>query len=304
MRLLVLGSGAGGGVPQWNCLCPQCRRAREERDLPAAQKRFRRTQASIAVSEPGERWTLINASPDLCSQFAQAAELAPPEGALRGSPLAAVALTDGQLDHTTGLLFLREGTEIRIACTDPVWKSLNSTFPIVSVLRHFLPVERSAYPAEFGGVRIEALSLPGAPAPYEAPSEEPGQVVALRLLGTKSGRRVAYAPGLPEISDAFLAFVSGCDALFVDGTFWSEEELAPMSEERRRSIRRSHLPVSGPEGSLARLAKLPVAKKFYIHINNTNPMLDPDSPQAKEVREAGVQIAYDGMLLSLYPTDS
>ncbi len=304
MRVLVLGSGAGGGVPQWNCRCPQCTQAREERDLPASEKVFRRTQSSIAIAEAGERWLLINASPDLCSQFAQAAELAPPEGSLRGSPLAAVALTDGQLDHTTGLLFLREGTEIRLVCTDPVWKSLTSTFPVVSVLRHFLPVERHPYPAEIDGVRIEALPLSGGPAPYEATSEEKGQVVALRLTGKKSGRRVVYAPGLPEISEDFAAFVSGCDALFVDGTFWSEEELAPMSAERQSSIRQSHLPVSGSEGTLAWLANLPVPEKFYIHVNNTNPILDPDASQAKQVREAGVRIAYDGMLLSLYPSHS
>lgn len=304
MRLLVLGSGAGGGVPQWNCRCAQCTRAREERDLPASQKIFRHTQASVAIAEAGEPWLLLNASPDLCSQFARSAELAPPEESLRGSPLAAVALTDGQIDHTTGLLFLREGAELTLVCTDPVWKSLNSAFPVVSVLRHFLPVERRSYPAQVGSVQIEALPLPGGPAPYEAPSEASGQVVALRVTGKASGASVVYAPGLPEISEAFARFVSGCDAIFVDGTFWSEEELAPMSEERRSSIRRSHLPVSGAEGSLAWLGGLPIREKFYIHVNNTNPILDPDSPQAKQVREAGVRIAYDGMLLSLYPSRS
>ncbi|MDD2677608.1 MAG: MBL fold metallo-hydrolase [Methylacidiphilaceae bacterium] len=304
MRLLVLGSGAGGGVPQWNCRCAYCTQAREERDLPSSRKIFRHTQASIAVAERGERWLLVNASPDLCSQFAERAELAPPEGSLRGSPLAAVALTDGQIDHATGLLFLREGTELTLLCTEPVWKSLGSTFPIVSLLGHFLPVRRLAYPVELASLIVEALPFPAAPAPYEPPSNESGHVVALRITGKKSGRRVVYAPGLPGISREFAAFVAGCDALFVDGTFWSEEELAPMNPERRRSILQSHLPVSGPGGTLAWLSGLTIREKFYIHINNTNPILDPGSSPAKQVREAGVQIAYDGMLLRLYPFQS
>jgi pyrroloquinoline quinone biosynthesis protein B len=304
MRLLVLGSGAGGGVPQWNCRCSYCTQAREERDLPPSRKIFRHTQASIAIAERGERWLLVNASPDLCSQFAERAELAPPEGSLRGSPLTAVALTDGQIDHTTGLLFLREGTELTLVCTDPVWKSLGSTFPIVSILGHFLPVRRLAYPAELASLIVEALPLPAAPAPYEPPSDESGHVVALRITGKKSGRRVVYAPGLPGVSREFADFVAGCDALFVDGTVWSKEELAPMSPERRQSILRSHLPVSGPEGTLAWLSGLPIREKVYIHINNTNPILDPGSSPAKQVREAGVQIAYDGMLLRLYPSQS
>ncbi|MDD4932275.1 MAG: MBL fold metallo-hydrolase [Methylacidiphilaceae bacterium] len=304
MRLLVLGSGAGGGVPQWNCRCSYCTQAREERDLPPSKKVFRHTQASIAIAETEEPWLLVNASPDLCSQFAERAELSPPEGSLRGSPLGAVALTDGQIDHATGLLFLREGAELNLICTDPVWKSLGSTFPIVPVLRHFLPVRRLAYPAELDSLIVEALPLPAGPAPYEAPTNESGHLVALRILGKKSGRRVVYAPGLPGISPEFTDFVAGCDALFVDGTFWSEEELAPMSPERRRSILRSHLPVSGPGGTLAWLSGLPIREKFYIHINNTNPILDPGSSPAKQVSEAGVQIAYDGMALRLYPLRS
>ncbi|MGD9896283.1 MAG: pyrroloquinoline quinone biosynthesis protein PqqB [Candidatus Methylacidiphilaceae bacterium] len=304
MRLLVLGSGAGGGVPQWNCRCPNCNRAREESGLPSSRKIFRHTQASIAIAEEGQPWLLVNASPDLCSQFAERAELAPPEGPLRGSPLAAVALTDGQIDHATGLLFLREGAEMTLLCTDPVWKSLRSSFPIVSVLRHFLPVRRFAYPAVIGSLIVDALPLPATPAPYEPPSNESGHVVALRITGKRSGRRIVYAPGLPEISPAFADFVAGNDCLFVDGTVWSEEELAPMSEERRKSILRNHLPISGPGGTLDWLRRLPVPQKFYIHINNTNPILDPGSSPAKQVGEAGVKIAYDGLLLSLYPPHS
>ncbi|WP_142525145.1 pyrroloquinoline quinone biosynthesis protein PqqB [Methylacidimicrobium cyclopophantes] len=304
MRLLVLGSGAGGGVPQWNCRCPNCTQAREERDLPFSKNVFRHTQASIALREAGEPWLLVNASPDLCSQFARQAELAPPEGAMRASPLAAVALTDGQIDHATGLLFLREGTELTLVCTDPVWKSLGSSFPIVSVLRHFLPVNRLSYPAQVGSLLLEALPLRAGPAPYEAPSGESGHVVALRVTGKKSGGCVVYAPGLPEISSELADFVAGSDCLLVDGTFWSEEELAPMSRERRRSILGSHLPISGPGGTLEWLAKLPIPQKLYVHINNTNPILDPGSPPAKEVKEAGVGIAYDGMLLSLYSPHS
>jgi pyrroloquinoline quinone biosynthesis protein B len=291
MELIVLGSGAGGGVPQWNCGCPNCTRARE---VPEEE----RTQSSLAASWVGRRWLLCNASPDLRTQFARTRELAPREGAIRASPIAAVALTDAQIDHVTGLLTLRESEELSLVCTPQVEEILREELPLLPVLENYLSLRVLHYPATVAGISMEALDLGGSPPPFAPQRSTEGQVVALRLT-TREGKRVVYAPGLPCLSPAFDEFVLGSDCLFLDGTFFRDEELSILKIKARRAKEMGHLPIGDPDGTLAWVRKLQVPRKVYVHINNTNPILDPTSRERQTVREAGIEIGRDGMKIVL-----
>ncbi|CAF0697551.1 pyrroloquinoline quinone biosynthesis protein PqqB [Candidatus Methylacidithermus pantelleriae] len=287
MELIVLGSAAGGGVPQWNCACSNCRQARLDRQA-------QRTQSSVAVSADRSQWVLCNASPDVRVQLALAEELSPQEGGLRGTPIRAVALTDAQIDHTVGLLSLREGSRLEVICTPEVERLLREDFPIFPTLEKYLSLTIWHYPVTIGNLSIEALDLEGSPPPYAAGKATCGQVVALSLFSPE-GKQVVYAPALPKISPAFVSFVSGAHCLLVDGTFWSENELPSLGVHTRTAREMGHLPIAGPEGSLRWLAKLEVPKKIYVHINNTNPILDPLSKERAHVESQGLTIASDGM---------
>lgn len=295
MRVRILGSGAGGGVPQWNCGCPNCRagRSSHQRSAISVQPSARRTQSCIAVSADGKRWVLLNASPDLSSQFASFPPLAPPRGKLRGSPLEAVVLTDGEMDHVTGLLSLREGGGLHLVCTGTVRRLLEKDLPILPPLRHYLKIRHSSFPARIAGLRFRALDLSCKPPPYARRGARKGDVVGLRI--ESHGASLAYIPGLPAITGEVRKFVAGCDALLVDGTFWTDDEMVSLGLTKRTSRDMGHVAMSGPGGSLAWLAGLDVKRRLYLHVNNTNPVLRRGSSERRAVEHAGVGIAHDGM---------
>jgi pyrroloquinoline quinone biosynthesis protein B len=293
MQIHLLGTAAGGGVPQWNCNCRNCQAARA-----AIRSSLRRTQSSVAVSSDGKRWILLNASPDLPSQFASFAAFAPPKRMRRGSPVEAVVLTDGELDHVTGILSLREQTRLRLASTPAVATLLSRQLPILSALSRTCQIERSNFPVSYSGLQISALDLPVSKAPsYARRAPRRGDVVALRVK--TAGRSLVYMPCLPAITEKIGHFVAGCDCLLLDGTFWSNDEMISLGLTRRTGRDMGHVPISGADGSLAWLRRINLGRTIYIHINNTNPILRPGARERGRVEQAGIEIGYDGLDIRL-----
>ena len=301
----MLGSAAGGGFPQWNCNCPNCVGFRTGTLRAAA-----RTQSSIAVAgrDPA-RWVLVNASPDIRAQLQSAPELQP-NRSLRDSALCAIVLVDGQVDHTTGLYMLRESTRPwPIWCTDSTHADLTRGNPILRVLEHFCGVDRHAIDldreftvAELTDVRWRALPVASKPAPYSPHREspQPGDNVALVLEDGLTGRSAVYAPGLAAIDERLWSFMRAASCVLVDGTFWSDDEMVRVGVSGKRARDIGHLPQSGPGGMLEQLDRLPSSvRKILIHINNTNPILDELSVEFGELRQRGVEVAEDGMEISL-----
>ena len=309
MLIKVLGSGAGGGLPQWNCNCANCTRTR------ALTNGFKpRTQSSIAVSENGEDWLLINASPDLLTQLRAHPELQPAR-ALRDSGIAAVMLCDAQIDHVTGLLMLRERTSpLPLYATRPVLDDLSSAFPLIPLLSHYCGVEQ--HPIALGesfviqrlsGVRFTAIAIDSAAPPYSPHRNAPvpGDNIALVIESVKTGARAFYAPGLAHASDAVVSAMRSAQLVLVDGTFWTDTEMIDLGLSRKRAADMGHLaqcPANGNDGMIALLDTLPsTTRKVLIHINNTNPILDPHSDARASLREHGIEIAEDGMELKVQP---
>jgi pyrroloquinoline quinone biosynthesis protein B len=289
----VLGSSAGGGLPQWNCGGEYSMRAR--RDDAACPPR---SQPSIAVSADGERWSIVNASPDIRDQLARFPGLYPREGT-RDIPLDSVVLTNCDLDHCMGLLVLRESLPYRIVSTpwvrdvvlgnNAAWRLMEPAWGIAKLDQ------------EFALDRDEVLKARFFPVPGKVPgyleglaSNHPEATVGLRIADERTGKRIVYAAGIKALDEATLAELSSADVRFVDGTFWTAQELLALRPGAPDAHAMGHLPIGGPDGSLVRLARLP-GRSIYIHINNTNPILDANSPQSREVRDAGVEIAHDGM---------
>jgi pyrroloquinoline quinone biosynthesis protein B len=292
VNIRVLGSAAGGGVPQWNCNCHNCRAARTSKKSP-----FRRTQSSIAVSADDKNWILFNASPDLCSQAAAFPSLTPDGNKLRGTAIAAVVLTDGELDHVTGLLSLRENKKLRLVCTKTVEELLTKNFPLLPVLKNYCDVRISNFSAKIAALRISALDFGSKSPPYAPRVKQRGLVAGLRIDSAE--KSLAYLPGLPAITVEVEKFIAGCDCLLVDGTFWSEREMVSLGLTKRSAGDMGHVPISGPHGTLEWLQSLKIPRKIYIHINNTNPILKNNSREQKMVRRAGVEISHDGMDIRL-----
>ena len=307
MRVKVLGSAAGGGFPQWNCGCSNCRRFR----LGALRAKAR-SQAQLAVSADGERWFLLGASPDLRYQIEACPELQP-HHAGRNSPIAGVLLTCADLDHALGLLLLREWQQLSLYSTATVRRVLLETNTVFRLLERMpgqvgwtdmTPGHSFSLTTPEGvnpGIAARLLALPGS-LPAYAPTGNglaaDGAVTAL-ILQSPSGKRLAYVPGLPGVSETLLAELSECDTILVDGTFWTDDELFRVEGFGKLARDIGHLPVWGSEGSLAKFSGVPTTRKIYIHVNNTNPMLDEDSPEHRMVLDAGWEIAFDGMDLDI-----
>jgi pyrroloquinoline quinone biosynthesis protein B len=209
--------------------------------------------------------------------------------------VAAVVLTDGELDHVTGLLSLREHHELRLVCTPAVKELLTDRLPLIPALRHYCTIRQLAFPAQIAGIRCTALPVSDKPPRYARRFHKRGLVVGLRLETNKPRRTVVYLPCLPAVTNRVREFVGGSDCLLVDGTFWSNDEMTARGLSRRTAREMGHVPISGVAGSLAWLRTLPVARKIYVHINNTNPVLREASRERKAVESTGVEIAYDGM---------
>lgn len=292
MRVRVLGSAAGGGFPQWNCSCPNCRAVRD-RSRPCLP----RTQSSIAVSADDQRWVLFNASPDLRAQIETCPDLWPREG--RATPLEAVVLTDAELDHTLGLLLLREGRGVEVHATAATRRTLCEGTRILATLESYCPVTWRPVVPGAEATAASGLTYRAFEAPTTKPSRfgtglEPGRVVGYRITDP-AGRTVVYLPGVQELTPAVLANVAGSDCLLIDGTCWSDDELIRLGLARKTARGMGHVPIDGPGGSLELLAPLPVERAIYVHINNTNPILLDDTPERRIVAEHGLEVATDGL---------
>lgn len=304
MHLRVLGSAAGGGFPQWNCNCLNCDGLRKK-TLNAKP----RTQSSIAVSANGSDWLLINASPDILSQIRANADLQPARG-IRDSGIAAVLLMDAQIDHVTGLLMLRErSSPLPLLATQEVLSDISESFPLTRILSHYCGISPQVIACDaqmfnahgLPEIKLQVISLSSKPPPYSPHRESPraGDNIGLLLHNPKSGKRVFYAPGLGEVTPELLSIMQSCDAVLVDGTFWSADEMQRMGLSRKSAADMGHLPQSGAGGMLEQLDKLSAStRKLLIHINNTNPILNEDSPERAELTRRGVEVCWDGMSLT------
>jgi pyrroloquinoline quinone biosynthesis protein B len=294
LRILVLGSAAGGGVPQWNCGCPVCALAWAGDPSVA-----RRTQSSIAVTLDGENFALVNASPDLRQQIIDNPALHPRHG-LRDSPIRSVIVTNAEVDHVAGLLTLRERQGFVLHATAASHGALraNAMFDVLAddvVERRTIALDVPFAP--LAGLEVVAFSLPGKAALWlEGGSVEIGgeddATVGLELKA--KGRRVIYAPGCARIADALLARVEGADALFFDGTTFTDEEMIGHRLSSKTARRMGHTPMSGPGGALERFAQSRIGRKIFVHINNSNLALIAGSSERRMVEEAGWTLAYDG----------
>jgi pyrroloquinoline quinone biosynthesis protein B len=299
----VLGASAGGGFPQWNCNCPVCQQARRAsvRVRPA-------TASSLAVSADRERWFLIDASPDIHRQIAAFSALWPRNG-VRHTPIQAIMLTDAELDHTAGLLSLREAQRLRILATEWVHTALVDWNPILRTLDAFCTVE--FHPLHLNeplalltndgtdsGLCCEAFSTGGSKQVAFAPAGSAGHPeasVGLRITETRTKRVMVYMPAVESLNASVLHQLRDCACVFIDGTCWTDDEMVSLGISSKTSHQMGHLPVGGNDGSLAVVSGLDVARKIYIHIDNTNPMLLEDSAQRKAVHAAGVEVAQDGL---------
>jgi len=304
LKIRVLGSAAGGGFPQWNCNCPNCKGYRAGTFDGRA-----RTQSSIVVSG-GSAWALVNASPDVLAQLQANPDLQPARS-LRDTAIGAIVLVDGQVDHTTGLYMLRESTRPwPIWCTDSTYDDLTRGNPVFGVLGYFCGVDRRriAFDGEsfsvdaVPGVRWRALPVASKPAPYSPHRDAPvaGDNLALVLEDEASGRTAVYAPGLSAIDQALWSAMQSAACVMVDGTFWSDDEMVRLGISTKRARDIGHLAQSGAGGMLEWLERLPAAtRKILIHINNTNPILNQSSAEAAQLKRRGVEVAWDGMELTL-----
>ena len=304
MKVMVLGAAAGGGFPQWNCNCHNCCGVRS-----GSIEAQPRTQSSIAVSADGERWILFNASPDIRAQLEANPPLQPKKGR-RDTGIHGIVLADSQIDHTTGLLFLREGCPLTVYCTDMVAQDLSTGFPIFVMLQSWdggvnhttVPIDGSAFQVkDIEEISITAVPLEGKAPPYSPHRHDPhvGDNVGYLIEDTRSQASLLYAPGLGQMSSALLDMMGGADCVMVDGTFWSEDEMQRAGVGTKLASEMGHLPQSGDEGMLSWLSKIQGPRKILIHINNTNPILIETSPERKLVEEGGVEVAYDGMAFDL-----
>lgn len=303
MIIRVLGSAAGGGFPQLNCDCRLCRGVREGR--PGLQAR---TQTSLAVSADGHRWLLLNASPDLRQQFAATPALHPRPGTgVRNSPLAAVVLTNGDIDAVCGLLSLREGIAFDLLAAVPVLETLagNGIFNVLNpavVTRRPLAYGPPSEVAE--GLWLEAYPVPGKTALYretDAPDfgTREGDTIGLAITHRASGASFHFIPSCARIDAALRVRLAGARLVLFDGTLYTDEEMIEQGLSLKTGARMGHMSMSGPHGCVAALADLDIGRRVFIHINNSNPVLDETSPERRAVVEAGWEIAWDGMEIVL-----
>jgi len=300
VRVRVLGSAAGGGVPQWNCGCDNCREARRGTGVVRP-----RTQESVAISADGASWFLLNASPEIRAQIESFAPLHPREP--RHSPIAGVVLTNGDLDHCLGVLSLRESHPLTIYATDSVGAGFTAGNVLYRTLERFegqvtwnaLAIGREQ-PLGDSGLTVTAIATPGNLPLHLKSLREPSAEdnVGLVVRDARAGQRLAYFSGVAGPSPALARAVAEADVVFFDGTFWSSDELIALGLGTRRAEEMSHWPLGGPEGSAAFLGRQR-GRKILIHINNTNPILREGSAERRALDAAGIEVAADGLELAL-----
>lgn len=310
MLIRVLGSAAGGGFPQWNCNGGLSRAAWDGESHVAP-----RTQSSLAVSADGERWVLLNASPDLRDQILATPALQPrSDGPRRNSPIKAVVLTNADVDAVAGLLTLRERQPFTLYGSDRILDTLaeNSIFNVLDpavVDRKRLPMDQPIPLLDHGddlGLSVEAIWVPGKVALYLEERDKPvniggrsGDTVALRVADKATGAAFFYVPSCARIDWSVETHLRGARLVFFDGTLFDDDELITQGLGEKTGQRMGHMSMNGPDGSLAAFASIPVARKVYIHINNSNPVLSTASAAYRTVQAAGWEVAYDGMEIAL-----
>jgi len=306
MQVKILGSAAGGAFPQWNCACANCRalRAGTFRGKP-------RSQTQVAITPDGHSWFLLGASPDLRGQIEATPELHPRDG-VRQSPIAGVLLANADLDHVLGLLLLRELQPLRIHSTASVRRILREDNSMFGML-HRIPEQAKWTDFESGeefslcdaqggdsGLRCRSWSLGTHYPAYVTAARQaqlsPGEASLGFFIQSHSGARLAYMPAVPQVDETLLAELETCDVLLFDGTFWSNDELIRVQGSGQTAKQMGHVPV---EDTLIKLAGVRRPRKIFLHINNTNPMLDEASPEHRQVRDAGWEVAEDGWQFNL-----
>jgi pyrroloquinoline quinone biosynthesis protein B len=330
MHVKILGSAAGGGFPQWNCACHNCG------DLRAGTFQGKsRAQAQVAISADSNSWFLLGASPDLRAQIEAAPELHPhnvdaqhsvsdgfPNNVrdgipnnVRQSPIAGAVLANADVDHVLGLLLMRELQPLRVYATDSIRRILTEDNTMFAMLQRVpdqviwtdfapgttFPLLNAA--GEHSGLRCRAFSLgthyPAYVSTQRRPNLKFGEASLGLIIQSAAGKRLAYLPAVPRIDTAVINAFESCDVVLFDGTFWSDDELIRVQGSGQTAQQMGHVPVSSPEGSLTRLAQLRRPRKIYVHINNTNPMLNEAGPEHRQVRDAGWEIAEDGWQFEL-----
>ncbi|GJD56905.1 pyrroloquinoline quinone biosynthesis protein PqqB [Methylobacterium dankookense] len=299
MRVVILGSAAGGGLPQWNCRCPICETARRE---PGRVRP--RTQSSIAVSANGTDWLLVNASPDIRQQLFDTPAMHPQDG-LRHSPIKAVLLTNGDVDHVAGLLTLREGQPFTLYGTAGILDSVNANrvFDVMAaavVGREPVAMERRFEPLP--GLAVTLFPVPGkVPLWLEDETMQIGAETETTVgaMIEANGRRLAYVPGCARVTDTLKGQIAGADALLFDGTVYYDDDMIRAGVGVKTGWRMGHVPMRGENGSVDALGDVAIGRRVFVHINNTNPVLIEDSPERAEIEAAGWTVGHDGLELSL-----
>jgi pyrroloquinoline quinone biosynthesis protein B len=306
MQVRIAGSAAGGAFPQWNCACPNCAALRAGKFRGKA-----RTQTQVAISGDSASWFLLGASPDLRTQIEAASELHPREG-LRQSPISGAVLLNADIDHVLGLLLMRELQPLHVYATKSIRRIVSEDNSMFAMLRRvpdqvtwtdFAPGKAFEVGCKSSGIRCRAISLATHFPAYVSQQRQLGSKAYEASLGliveSPSGKRLAYMPAVPEISGELLEEFDAADVLLFDGTFWTDDELIRIQGSAQTARQMGHVPVSSAEGSLAKLAQVKRPRKIYLHINNTNPMLNEAGPEFRQVRESGWEIAEDGWQFEL-----
>ena len=310
MLIKILGSSAGGGFPQWNC------NGVHSGNVRAGKSGYRsRLQSSLAVSADGVNWVLLNASPDLRQQINETPELHPSKsGGLRSSPIKAVIVTNADVDHITGLINLREGQPFSIYGSDRVLATLNanSIFNVCApekVPRISLPMDKPLKLTGAGadlGLTVEAFAVPGKIALFLEKGgsdanygSRDGDTIGIKVTASATGKSFFYIPGCAEIDPPLAARIKGASLIFLDGTLFTDDEMVAQGLSQKTGQRMGHISISGPQGSIEALKPLAIDRRIYVHINNSNPVLDENSQARKVVESAGWEVGYDGMEVRL-----
>lgn len=304
MKIQVLGSGAGGGLPQFNCNCDNCKAYREGKKSVK-----RRTQSSIALSEDGKDWVLCNASPDILEQIHNSPFLHPEEK--RETKIKAVVLNDAQIDHTTGLLMLREGCPHEVYCTKEVHDDLNTSFPIFNMLTHWnggglkwneiVPNNQAFTIPVMPNHEFYAVPLISNAPPYSKYRDIPrdGDNIGLIVVNKKTNKKLFYLPGLGVLENHVFETMKDADVILIEGTLWTNDEMIKGNFSSKLGTDMGHMPLSGDGGLIEVLDSLEKPRKILIHINNTNPILDEENDEYKELISHGIEVSYDGMSIEI-----
>jgi pyrroloquinoline quinone biosynthesis protein B len=302
MQVKILGSAAGGAFPQWNCACRNCHAVRGGQFQGKS-----RSQTQVAVSADGEAWFLLGASPDLRAQIESTPELHPRSGT-RSSPIRDVVLISADLDHVLGLLLMRELQSYRVHAAEPVIQLLRGN-PMFAMLTR-VPDQVQWQTIHAGerfvlgdsrakdSIGVQAIAV-SSHAPAYAVGMKSEEATLGIILTAPSGATLGFFPQIANVTSELKSIFDSLDCLLLDGTFWSDDEMIRLQGSNQSARGMGHVPVGGVDGTLQQLSGLTKPRKMYIHINNTNPMLNEASAEYRGVREAGWELAEDGCHFTL-----